>query len=264
MSILDRFRLDGQVAIVTGSGRGIGAAIALALADAGADIVVTARTIEDIEQTAAQIRQRGSRALVVACDVLDEQQRQSLVDKTIEHFGRLDILVNNVGGSGAIKPTLSSSAAELENCFKLNTATAFDLSRISAPHMVNTSGQGSIINISSVAGQLAQPGFISYGIAKAALNFMTLNLAQDFAPKVRVNAISVGSTLTEALKGVMNDEMEQAIVKRTPMNRLGQPEDVAACALFLASPAASYITGEIFGVNGGLTDAPMPMPRCNF
>ena len=93
---------------------------------------------------------------------------------------------------------------------------------------------------------------------------MTLNLAQDFAPKVRVNAISVGSTLTDALKGVMSDEIEQAIVKRTPMARLGQPEDIAACALFLASPAASYITGEIYGVNGGLTDAPMVMPRSSF
>lgn len=263
-NILDRFRVDGQVAIVTGSGRGIGAATAIALADAGADVVVTARTVEDIENTAAQIRQRGRRALVVACDVLDETQRQSLLKQTIEHFGRLDILVNNVGGSGAIKPTLMTTEAELEACFKLNTTTAFAMSRISAPLMVKTAGRGAIINISSVAGHLAQPGFLSYGIGKAALNFMTLNLAQDFAPKVRVNAISVGSTLTDALKGVMNDEIEQAIIKNTPMDRLGQPDDIAACALFLASPAASYITGEIYGVNGGLTDAPMAMPRCSF
>jgi 7-alpha-hydroxysteroid dehydrogenase len=263
-NILERFRLDGQVAIVTGSGRGIGAATAIAMADAGADVVVTARTVEQLEETAEHIRKRGKRALVVACDVLDEQQRVSLVEQTIAHFGRLDILVNNVGGSGAIKPTLLTTEEELEACFKLNTTTAFSMSRLCAPLMVKTAGTGSIINISSVAGHLAQSGFISYGIGKAAMNFMTLNLAQDFAPKVRVNAISVGSTLTDALKGVLNDDIENAIVKRTPMNRLGQPEDVAACALFLASPAASYITGEIYGVNGGLTGAPMEMPRSQF
>jgi 7-alpha-hydroxysteroid dehydrogenase len=263
-NILERFRVEGQVAIVTGSGRGIGAATAIALADAGADVVVTARTVEQLEDTAAQIRQRGRRALVVACDVLDEQQRQALVEQTIGHFGRLDILVNNVGGSGQIKPTLNTTEEELEACFKLNTSTAFAMSRLCAPLMVKTAEKGAIINISSVAGHLAQPGFLSYGIGKAAMNFMTLNMAQDFAPKVRVNAISVGSTLTSALEGVINDEIEQAIVKCTPMDRLGQPEDIAACALFLASPAASYITGEIYGVNGGLTGAPMEMPRSNF
>ena len=262
-NILERFRIDGKIAIVTGSGRGIGAATAIALADAGADVVVTARTVDQLEHTAEQIRKRGRRALVVACDVLDTRQRQALIDQTIEHFGRLDILVNNVGGSGAIKPTLITTEDELEACFKLNTTTAFAMSRLCAPIMAKTTGTGAIINISSVAGHIAQSGFISYGIGKAAMNFMTLNLAQDFAPKVRVNAISVGSTLTDALKGVMNDELEHNMVKRVPMNRLGQPEDIAACALFLASPAASYITGEIFGVNGGVTIAPMEMPRSN-
>jgi len=263
-NILERFKLTGQIAIVTGSGRGIGAATAIALADAGADVVVTARTVEQLEDTAEQIRLRGSKALVVACDILDQQQRENLLAKTIEHFGRLDILVNNVGGSGAIKPTLMTTEDELEACFKLNTTTAFSMSRLCAPAMVKTAGTGAIINISSVGGHIAQSGFLSYGVGKAAMNFMTLNLAQDFAPKVRVNAISVGSTLTDALKGVMNKELELKMVKQVPMNRLGQPEDVAACALFLASPAASYITGEIFGVNGGITVPPMAMPRSDF
>lgn len=263
-NILDRFRLDDQVAIVTGSGRGIGAAIAIAFADAGADVVVTARTQAQLENTAAEIRKRGRRALLVVCDVMDESQRESLVEQTIKEFGRLDILVNNVGGSGDIKPTLNTTEEELEACFKFNTTTAFVMSRLCAPQMVNTSGTGAIINISSVAGNIPQPGFISYGIGKAAMNFMTQNLAQDFAPKVRVNAISVGSTLTDALAGIMNNELEKAMLKNTPMDRLGQPEDVAACALFLASPAASYVTGEIYGVNGGLTKTPMEMPRSTF
>ncbi|SEL14033.1 7-alpha-hydroxysteroid dehydrogenase [Colwellia chukchiensis] len=263
-SILDRFNLSGQVAIVTGSGRGIGAATAIALADAGADVVVTARTIAQLEDTAAQIRQRGRQALIVACDVLEQTQRQQLLDKTLNHFGRLDILVNNVGGSGAIKPTLLTSEEELEQCFKLNTTTAFAMSRLCAPAMVKTANKGAIVNISSVAGHIPQSGFLSYGVGKAAMNFMTANLAQDFAPHVRVNAISVGSTLTDALKGVMNDQLAAKMVAQVPMNRLGQPEDIAACALFLASPAASYITGEIYGVNGGITVPPMAMPRADF
>ncbi|GAC14008.1 SDR family oxidoreductase [Aliiglaciecola lipolytica] len=263
-NILDRFRLDNKVAIVTGSGRGIGAAIAIAFADAGADVVVTARTQSQLEDTAAEIRKRGKRALLVVCDVMDEAQCASLVEQTLNEFGRLDILVNNVGGSGDIKPTLMTSTEEFEACFKFNTATAFSMSRLCAPHMVQTSGTGAIVNISSVAGHLPQPGFMSYGVGKAAMNFMTMNLAQDFAPKVRVNAISVGSTLTDALAGVMNEDLEKAMLKQTPMDRLGQPEDVAACALFLASPAASYVTGEIYGVNGGVIKTPMEMPRSSF
>lgn len=259
-SILDKFRLDGQVAIVTGSGRGIGAAIALALADAGADVVVTARTLAQMEQTAEQVRKRGQRAMVVACDVLDAQQRKALVDKTLEEFGRLDILVNNAGGSGP-KPALETTEEDFEAAFRFNVTTAFAMSCLSAPRMVETAGKGSIVNISSVAARFPQPGFVSYGVGKAAQDFMTRNLAQDFAPKVRVNAIAVGSTLTDSLAGIMNDELERLMVSGTPLNRLGQPEDIAACALYLASPAADYVTGEIYGVNGGLTGTPMEMPR---
>lgn len=259
-SILEKFRLDGQVAIVTGSGRGIGAAIAIALADAGADVVVTARTPEQMERTAEQVRARGQRALVVPCDVLDGEQRQALVDKTIAEFGRLDILVNNAGGSGP-KPALDTTAEDFEASFKFNASTAFAMSCLCAPQMANTAGKGAIVNISSVAARFPQPGFVSYGVAKAAMDFMTRNLAQDFAPKVRVNAIAVGSTLTDSLAGVMTDDLEKMMLARTPMNRLGQPEDIAACALYLASPAADYVTGEIYGVNGGLTGTPMEMPR---
>ena len=262
-SVLDRFRLDGKVAIVTGSGRGIGAAIAVALADAGADIVVTARTVEQMEKTAAKVRERGRRALVVSCDVMDARQRESLVEQTIKEFGRLDILVNNAGGSGP-KPALDTTPEEFDACFSFNTTSAFAMSCLSAPHMVKTAGKGAIVNISSVAGRFPQPGFVSYGVGKAALDFLTQNLAQDFAPSVRVNAIAVGSTLTDSLAGVMNDDLEKAMLARTPMKRLGQPEDIAACALFLASPAADYVTGEIYGVNGGLTGTPMEMPRTQF
>ncbi|MDP6978969.1 MAG: SDR family oxidoreductase [Myxococcota bacterium] len=262
-SILDRFRLDEQVAIVTGSGRGIGAATAIAMADAGADVVVSARTVSDLEQVAEQVRERGRRALVVECDVLDEEQRRALVDRTVQEFGRLDVLVNNAGGSGP-SPALDTSVEDFEAVFRFNVSSAFSLSCLSAPRMVETAGKGAIVNISSVAGRFPQPGFVSYGVGKAALDFMTRSLAQDFAPRVRANAIAVGSTLTSALENFMNDDLERAMLANTPLSRLGQPEDVAACVLFLASPAADYVTGEIYGVNGGVTRSPVEMPRASF
>lgn len=262
-NILDRFRLDGQVAIVTGAGRGIGQASALALADAGADVVIAARTVSQLEVTAEQIRQRGQRALVVECDATIEEQRQLLVEKAIDAFGRLDILVNNAGGWGP-KPALDTTPEDFDACLHFNCTSAFSMSRLAAPEMVRTAGKGSIVNISSVAARFPQPAFVAYGVGKAAMDMLTKNLAQDFAPHVRVNAVSVGSTLTSALEGFMSDELEAAMLQHTPMGRLGQPEDIAACVLFLASPAADYVTGEIYGVNGGLARTPTEMPRTQF
>lgn len=258
-SILDRFRLDGQVAIVTGSGRGIGAGTAIAFADAGADVVISARTEAQMEATAEKVRERGRRALIVPCDVFDKQQRAHLIDRTLDEFGRLDILVNNAGGWPP-KPTLSMSEDEFDKCFHFNVTTAFAMTRLAVPKMAETAGGGAIVNISSVAGRFNARGFAGYGTAKAALSFLTKNLAQDFAPKIRVNGIAVGSILTEALEGFMTPEFERQMIAKTPMRRLGQVEDIAACALFLASPAASYVTGEIYGVNGGLTQIQIEMP----
>jgi 7-alpha-hydroxysteroid dehydrogenase len=259
-SILDRFRLDGRVAIVTGSGRGIGAATAIAFADAGADVVVSARTQAQMEATAERVRERGRRALIVPCDVLEAEQRAALVDRTLAEFGRLDLLVNNAGGWPP-KPTLETTEDEFDECFRFNVTTAFALTRLAVPRIVETAGEGAVVNISSVAGRFHSAAFAAYGTAKAALSFLTRNLAQDFAPKVRVNGIAVGSILTEALSNFMTPEMEQAMVAKTPMGRLGDPEDIAACALYLASPAANYVTGEIYGVNGGLTQLQTDMPR---
>ena len=261
MGILDLFRLDGKVALVTGAGRGIGAGCARAFAEAGASVVIGARTQAQIDAVAAEIRAAGGNALALPADVMREEQLAALVDAAIDTYGRLDIVVNNAGGFPP-GPALKTSTAEFVNAFRFNVGTAFALSRIAAPRMVTTAGGGAIINISSVAGHFPAPGFAAYGTAKGALSLLTQELAQEFAPKIRVNAIAVGSTRTESLLTVLqNPEIERRMIELTPMNRLGEIEDVAACALYLASPAAAYVTGDIIAVNGGLTALNLPLPR---
>jgi 7-alpha-hydroxysteroid dehydrogenase len=248
--ILDLFRLSDRVAIVTGGGRGIGAAIAVAYAEAGADVVIAARTKEQLDEVAENIHGAGRRALVVPCDVSEIEVLPSLVHQTIDAFGRIDVVVNNAGGSPP-RPFLDTSARMMERAFHFNVTTAFELSKLAAPHLLETGG--SIVNISSAIGRMRDRGFAAYGTAKAALAHMTRLLAADLAPKVRVNAIAVGSVATSALEVVLtNDELRDKMVDGTPLKRLGQPEDIAAAALYLASPAGSFITGKVIEVDGGL------------
>src|SRR4051812_6042407 len=173
--ILDRFRVDGKVAIVTGAGKGIGAGSALALADAGADVVCAARTKDDIERVAGQVRQRGSRAIAVPTDVTQREHLEALVEATTTEFGRIDILVNNAGG-WLPREAMRTSERSFEDAFHFNVTTAFLLTRFCVPHLA-ANGEGTIVNISSRAGSMVQPGFAAYGTAKAALSFLTRNMA---------------------------------------------------------------------------------------
>jgi 7-alpha-hydroxysteroid dehydrogenase len=250
MALLDRFALTDRVAIITGSGRGIGAAIAGALAEAGADVVLTSRTREQLERVAKQAEAFGRRALVVPGDVEDEAGLDSLVAQTVDAFGRIDIVVNNAGGSPP-RPLLDTSTRMFERAFHVNVSTAFALSRLAIPHMLAT-GSGAIVNISSAIGRLTDRGFVAYGTAKGALAHLTRLMACEAAPRVRVNAIAVGSVQTEALDTVLNDELRQEMIDRTPLRRLGQPDDIALCALYLASDAASFVTGKVFEIDGGI------------
>ncbi|MEM0954260.1 MAG: glucose 1-dehydrogenase [Pseudomonadota bacterium] len=258
MSSLDKFRLDGKVALITGAGKGIGAAIAKAFAEAGAHVALGARTESDLADVAAYVEAQGQQALVQPTDVMKPEQMQALVDAALERFGQLDILVNNAGGYPPM-PALSTTTEQLMSALEFNVGTAFRLSTLCAQALAERNG--SIINISSIAGEAATPCFAAYGTAKSALSFLTRQLAQEFAPKIRVNAIGVGSTKTDALNTVLTDEIEKTMVELTPMARLGEVEDIALGAVYLASPAASYITGEILGINGGLERANMQMPR---
>lgn len=261
MGILDRFRVDGQVALVTGAGRGIGQACALALAEAGAHVVIGARTQSQLDETAAQIEALGVEAHTVQLDVMQEEQMENFVAEAMKRFGRIDILVNNAGGGSPPQPAMNISTRQMMSDFQFNTLSSFVLTKLCVPHMVESAGGGSVINISSVAGRHPNPFFASYGVAKNSLSFLTRELAEEFAPKIRVNAIAVGSTRTSALETVLDDGVEEAMVRLTPMNRIGEVEDISACALYLASPASSYLTGDIIQVNGGLQRLNMELPR---
>jgi 7-alpha-hydroxysteroid dehydrogenase len=254
--ILDRFRLDGRVAIVTGAGRGIGEGSALAFAEMGADVVCAARTPEQIEAVAERARGFGRRALAVPCDVNQSAQLEDLVSQTMEEFGRIDVLVNNAGGA-LPRPALDTSEKAFDGAFHFNVTAAFLLSKLVIPHMLKGEG-GSIVNISSAAGRLPRGGFAAYGTAKAALSFLTQQLAAEFAPDVRVNALGVGAVETSALAPFLNDEIRGRMEDLTPMRSIGTVEDIAIAALYLASPASGWVTGKVMEVDGGLVASNWP------
>jgi 7-alpha-hydroxysteroid dehydrogenase len=253
-ALADAFSLTGKVAIVTGAGRGIGAQTAKTYAEAGADVVLAARTKEQLDTVAEAVRGFGRRALVIPCDVNENDAIEDIVARTMAEFGRIDVVVNNAGGTMP-RPFMDTSAGYLERAFHFNCTTAFVLTKAAAPHML-AAGSGAVVNISSAIGRLRDRGFVAYGTAKAALTHMTRLMAADLAPKVRVNAIAVGSVATSALEIVLdNQEIHDEMVRRTPVKRLGMPEDIAYCALYLASPAGSFVTGKLLEVDGGLEEA---------
>ena len=260
--ILDRFRMTGQVAIVTGAGRGIGRAIAETLGEVGASVACAARTQAHIEDAAEKIRSLGQRALAIPCDVNDRAQLENLVSETIDEFGRIDVVVNNAGGTPP-RPVLRTSERMFEGAFRFNVTSGFLLSRFAIPHMLERDG-GAIVNISSAMSNFVEPGFVAYGTAKVALNHMTRLLAHELAPRVRVNAIAVGSVETDALTPFLSDDIRRKMEDLTPMARLGTTEDIALAALYLASPAAKWVTGKIFEIDGGLVHSNWPLDVSEF
>jgi NAD(P)-dependent dehydrogenase (short-subunit alcohol dehydrogenase family) len=246
------FSLEGEVAVVTGGGRGIGEGIARALASAGAKVVVAARRVDEVEAVAARIRADGGDAVAVATDVTDDSAVDSLARTAVDTFGRLSIWVNNAGGSPARLPMTELSRDQWDQCMALNL-TAVWVGIVTAAKYMET---GSIINISSGAGSGPVPGSGHYGAAKAGVNSLTQTASAELAPRIRVNGIAPGAVPTEIFRTALGLESDADLAAaeaawNIPMQRFGTPLDMGAAVLFLCSPAASWITGEMLRVGGG-------------
>lgn len=247
--LMEMIDLDGQVAIVTGAGAGIGRSIAETFARAGAAVMVSDRSAETAAAVAAAIQAAGGRATSCACDVTDDAALQSMVDATVAAFGKISLLVNNAGGGGP-KP-FDMPMADFTWAYQLNVFSIFRLSQLCAPHLENAGG-GAILMISSMAGENKNQRMTSYGSSKAAANHLTRNMAFDLGPKkIRVNAIAPGAIKTDALASVLTPDIEKAMLKHTPLGRLGEPSDIAHAALFLCSSASAWISGQVLTVSGG-------------
>ena len=267
--MLKEYSLEGKAAIVTGAGRGIGKGIALTLAEAGADVTVAARTVEQIEGTAEEIRKLGRRALAVPTDVTKKDQIENVVEQTVSEFGKIDILVNNAG-IPILKPISFTLGMKFEGwqtadswdtplteeewhlVLNTNLTSAFLFAQAVGPHMLRQK-KGKIINTSSNSADLAPPYFSAYCVSKAGLSMFTRCLATEWAPhNICVNAVGPGSILTELSAPVLNDpERKKVILESVPMARMGETRDIGLMVVYLASEASNWVTGQTLYIDGG-------------
>jgi len=267
--MLKEYSLKGKTAIVTGAGRGIGKAIALTLAEAGADVTVVARTVEQIEKTAEEIRKLGRKALAVPADITKKAQVENVVSQTVKQFGKIDILVNNAG-IGILKPVafvpgLKFTGWQVADSWdtplteedwhavlNTNLTSAFLFAQAVAPYLLKQKS-GKVISVSSNSADLAPAYFSSYCVSKAGLSMFTRCLATEWAPfNICVNAVGPGDVITEMTEPVLADpEMKRFMLESIPLGRLGKTREIALLVVYLASEASDYMTGQTLYIDGG-------------
>ncbi len=245
------FDLRGKVAIVTGGANGIGKATAMRLAEAGANIAIGDFNLADAEATAKEIEALGVKAIAVSCNVLKDEDLVSLVETTVNKLGGVHILINNAGGGGGGRENpFKISVDDIKRDFELNVFSGWRLCQLVVPHM-KKNGYGSIVFTTSMSSINKSPNMSGYGGSKAAVNHMIANLAHDFGPEVRINAVGPGATKTAALASVLTPEIEKVMLAHTPIKRLGEADDIAGAMLYFAAPISEWVSGQTIFVNGG-------------
>lgn len=245
------FDLRGKTAIVTGGANGIGKAAAFLLAKHGANISIGDFNLEDAKKTAEEIEALGVKAIAVSCNVLKDDDLVNLINTTVKELGGIHILINNAGGGGGGRENpFKISVDDIKRDYELNVFSGWRLCQLAVPHM-KKEGYGSIVFTTSMSSINKSPNMSGYGISKAAVNHTVANLAHDFGPEVRINAVGPGATRTAALESVLTPEIEATMVKHTPIKRLGTAEDIAGAMLYFAAPISEWVSGQTLFVNGG-------------
>lgn len=251
MKFNELFDLTGKVAIVTGGANGIGKATAMLLAQSGAKVVIGDLNLKEAQGVVKEIEQEGGKALAVECNVMKDDDLVDIVEATLRVFGGIHILISNAGGGGGARENpFKISVDEFRRVFELNVFSAWRLCHLCVPHM-KKSGYGSIVITTSMSSINKSPNMSAYASSRAAVNHMVANLAHDFGPEVRINAVGPGATRTAALESVLTPEMEERMLAHTPIKRLGTSDDIAGAMLYFASPVSSWVSGQTIFINGG-------------